>query len=486
VTLLDHQDVFWPIGAFQYERHRPEQTLLYQLIERHWPAFKDMLAAQGKQLPNHVTTEFDDYLKCGRLEHGFLRVRCESCGHEKLVAFSCKRRAFCPSCGARRMVDSAAHLVDAVLPKRPIRQWVLSVPFQLRFLFATNPAVMSQVLTIVHRVIGTFLIKRAGMTVKSGAQSGAVTLIQRFGSALNLNPHFHMLYLNGVYDAKGYFWPVKPPSREDLDVITHTIATRIARHLEKAGYLVRNPEHEYLDLLPDEDDAMNEIVGASITYRLAFGPNAGRKALTLQTVPARDSQRKPNELVSRQAGFSLHAGVACKSTQRKKLERLCRYITRPAIAEQRLSLASNGNVIVGLKTPYDDGTSHVVLSPLEFIGRLAALVPRPRVNLTRFHGVFSPNSKLRKHVVPAQPAVEPGSDKKPKAYAMTWAQRLKRVFAIDIEKCEKCGGRVRVIASIEDPVVIDKILKHLQLDQAPQPRNRSPPNLLFDHSTRLF
>ncbi len=383
------------------------------------------------------------------------------------------------------MADSAAHLVDEVLPKRPIRQWVLSVPYPLRFLFATNPAVMSQVLTIVHRVISSSLIHRAGMTVKSGAQSGAVTLIQRFGSALNLNPHFHMLYLNGVYDAMGYFWPVKPPTREDVDVIAHTIATRVARYLEKAGYLVRDPEHEYLDLLPDEDDAMNAIVGASITYRLAFGPNAGTKALTLQTVPATDKQTKPNELVSRQSGFSLHAGVASKANQRKKLERLCRYITRPAIAEQRLSLASNGNVIVGLKTPYDDGTTHVVLSPLEFIGRLAALVPRPRVNLTRFHGVFSPNSKLREHVVPQKPIAQE-EQRKPKAYSMTWAQRLKRVFAIEIEKCEKRGGPVRVIASIEDPDVIQKILKHLGLDSAVSPQIRSPPKALFDHSPHLF
>jgi len=304
-----------------------------------------------------------------------------------------------------------------------------------------------------------------------------------------------MLYLNGVYDAKGYFWPVKPPTREDLDVITHTIARRVARHLEKAGYLVRDPEHEYLDLLPDEDDAMNAIVGASITYRLAFGPNAGKKALTLQTVPARDKQTKPHELVSRQGGFSLHAGVACKSNQRKKLERLCRYVARPAIAEQRLSLASNGNVIVGLKTPYDDGTTHVVLSPLEFIGRLAALVPRPRVNLTRFHGVFSrgghpPNSKLRKYVVPQQPS-EPVERRKPKAYSMTWAQRLKRVFVgaairIDIEKCEKCGGPVCVIASIEDPDVIQKILDHMGLNQASQTHNRSPPNALFEYSPNLI
>ena len=81
-----------------------------------------------------------------------------------------------------------------------ISQWVISLPYPLRYLFSASPKVHSQVLTIVHRVISTFLTKRARMTVKSGAQSGAVTLIQRFGSALNLNPHFHMLYLNGVYD----------------------------------------------------------------------------------------------------------------------------------------------------------------------------------------------------------------------------------------------------------------------------------------------
>ena len=284
---------------------------------------------------------------------------------------------------------------------------------------------------------------------------------------------------------KGYFWPVKPPTCEDLDVIAHTIARRVSRFLEKAGYLVRDAESAYLDLIQDEEDAMGAIVGASISYRLAFGPNAGRKALTLQTVPVRTEQRKGDDLVSQQAGFSLHAGIACKSHQRKKLERLCRYITRPAIAERRLSLANNGNVVIALKTPYDDGTSHVVLSPMEFMGRLAALVPRPRANLTRFHGVFSPNSKLREHVVPQKP-VEEQEDPKPKAYSMTWAQRLKRVFAIEIEKCEKCGGSVRIIASIEDPDVIQKILKHLGLDQPEDPLIRSPPADLTDQQTTLF
>ena len=115
----------------------------------------------------------------------------------------------------------------------------------------------------------------------------------------------------------------------------------------------------------------------------------------------------------------------------------------------------------------------------------AALVPRPRVNLTRFHGVFSPNSKLREYVVPQKP-IEEQENPKPKAYSMTWAQRLKRVFAIDIEKCERCGGPVRIIASIEDPDVIQKILKYLGLDHSVDKPIRSPPADLTDQQTTLF
>ena len=148
----------------KYERHKPEQTLLYQIIKKHYPQFLEHMAQQGNELPKYVRTEFEDYLKCGRLEHGFLRVRCEDCHHEHLVAFSCKRRGFCPSYGARRMAESAALLVDEVLPHEPIRQWVLSFPFQLRFLFASYPKIMGKVLGIVYRSIATHLIRKAGFT----------------------------------------------------------------------------------------------------------------------------------------------------------------------------------------------------------------------------------------------------------------------------------------------------------------------------------
>ena len=171
--------------ATPYQRHRPERTLLYQIVEQHYPAFVTHMAQQERPLPDYVQQEFEEYLRCGRLEHGFLRVRCDTCHAEHLVALSCKRRGFCPSCGARRMAESAALLVEEVFPEQPVRQLasgmacsramqeqlprVLSFPYPLRFLFASRPAIMGQVLGIVYRVIAGHLIKQGRVHSQAGA-----------------------------------------------------------------------------------------------------------------------------------------------------------------------------------------------------------------------------------------------------------------------------------------------------------------------------
>ena len=424
-----------------------------------------------------------------QVEHGFLRVRCGDCHAERLVAFSCKRRGFCPSCGARRMAEAAALLVDEVFPEQPVRQWVLSFPYPLRFLFANKPEVMTRVLGIVYRVIATHLISKAGFT-RTHARTGAVTLIQRFGSALNLNLHFHMLFLDGVYVERGdgrirFRW-VKAPLSAELTHLADTIARRVGRYLERQGLLERDAEHSWLAGEDLDQDPMSTVLGHSITYRIAVGPNAGRKVMTLQTLPAEDPPF--GEQAGQVSGFSLHAGVAARADQRDKLERLCRYISRPAVSEKRLSLTNSGLVRYQLKTPYRDGTTHIFFEPLDFMARIAALVPRPRVNLTRFHGVFAPNNKLRAQVTPAKRGRRrhgsgtESDDKTPaeRHVAMTWAQRLKRVFDIDIQTCQACGGGVRIIAAIEDPAVIKKILDHLDRQGAlplanHQPVARAPP-----------
>jgi len=288
------------------------------------------------------------------------------------------------------MVEASALLVDAVLPEQPIRQWVLSVPYPLRFLFASQLKVMGKVLGIVYRMIASHLLKKARVLAEQ-AQTGAVTLIQRFGSALNLNIHFHMLFLDGVYaeDRHGVsqFFRVKAPSHAELVALAHQLSHRVGRYLERQGLLSRDPENAYLAFDFDESNPMPHLQGSSIQYRIAVGAQQGRKALQLQTVAAAYAENTSprSSSVAKVSGFSLHAGVCAQANERNKLEQLCRYITRPAISEKRLSLTGQGNVRIQLKTAYRDGTTHVVLEPLDFIARLAALVPAPRVNLTRFH-----------------------------------------------------------------------------------------------------
>jgi hypothetical protein len=200
VQAIGRQPQRAPDGApVHYERHRPEQTTLYRPVQQHAASFFAQAEdAAGADLPQFVKDEFDAFLECGILAHGFLRLRCGDCGHDKLVAFSCKRRGFCPSCGARRMAQTAAHLVDHVIPHVPVRQWVLALPIPLRLLLAAQPRLLTPVLQVVHRVITRFLLEQAGVKADE-ADSGAVTLIQRFGSAANLNIHLHCLVLDGVY-----------------------------------------------------------------------------------------------------------------------------------------------------------------------------------------------------------------------------------------------------------------------------------------------
>jgi len=172
------------------------------------------------------------------------------------------------------MVESAAHLVDHVFPEAPVRQWVLTFPFPLRFLFANDPNALSAVLTVVHRALSTFVDRTC----------------------------------------------------EELDRLLVTLSRRIVRVLERRGLLIADPEHCCLDLEPGS--SLDHLQASSISYRIAIGPNAGRKALSLYSVPPlRETSNIP--LLARASGFSLHAATICEAWQRSRLERLCRYITRP-------------------------------------------------------------------------------------------------------------------------------------------------------------
>src|SRR3712207_6076411 len=132
-----------------YERRRPESTVLFEAVRSHWRTFVAALSSgrdEGVPLPGFVVAEVDAYLRCGVLAHGFVLTRCNECGLARPVAWSCQRRGFCSSCIGRRMSDFAARAVGNVFPSVPVRQWVLTVPHQLRALMAYDPALVTLVL----------------------------------------------------------------------------------------------------------------------------------------------------------------------------------------------------------------------------------------------------------------------------------------------------------------------------------------------------
>jgi len=262
------------------------------------------------------------------------------------------------------------------------------------------------------------------------------------------------------------FQRVKALAKGELEELVQLISQRVGRCLERQGLLEQDTESAWLELEPAEDtDAMPQILGSSISYRIAVGPQQGRKAFMIRTIRPMDRPDPRLERVAKANGFSLHAGVSCEGNQKDKRERLCRYISRPAVAVPRLSLSSTGKVVYTLKTPYREslphersecfghGTTQLAFEPVDFmpqgtfsiaarshlVARLAALVPKPRVNLTRYHGVLAPNHRWRGLVTPA------GRGKSIKSMsnaevctsaernaAMTWAQRLTCVFNIDM------------------------------------------------------
>ena len=263
------------------------------------------------------------------------------------------------------MAQTAAHLVDHIIPRVPVRQWVLSLPIPLRYLLAAHPHLLTPVLQVIHRAISTFLIKQAGLK-RIEAQTGAITLIQRFGSAANLNIHLHCLVLDGVYrvqDGAAEFHSARSPTTEQLQRLLSQIIQRIMKALTRNGALIEEEGMSYLAEM-ETDAALSPLQSAACTYRIALGPRVGQKVLTLKTISTQNTQPQENKKYCVNAhGFSLHAGVRCAMNQRKELEHLCRYITRPAIANERLALNSAGQVVLTLKTPYRDGTTHIVMSP---------------------------------------------------------------------------------------------------------------------------
>jgi hypothetical protein len=420
------------------------------------------------------------------------------------------------------MADTAAHLVDRVLPEVPIRQWVLTLPYPLRYRCAYDAKLTSEVLRAFLRALFAELRRRVRRTWGVRAdQCGAVTFIQRFGSALNLNVHFHTLALDGAYtytvgkSGAPRFFLLPPPSNDEVARVLAGTARRIRRLLE-----ARAAGDE--DALARDEPLLALLAAASLRTRIATGPHTGEPWRRLgDRIDPEETDTDPDASarVPRHGGMSLHAAVAVPARDRRRLERLCRYVARPPLANDRLEQHPDGRLTLRLKTRWRDGTTHILMERSELIERLVPLIPAPRAHQVRYHGILAPGASQRDWVVPAaspgaegathdraapirtsaempgpgnaaegsnhlaasrdggvlpststqgeSPALEgqPSPDETAlgRSQRRRWARLLQRVFDIDGLHCPRCGSTLRLIAAIEDPAVARKILECLGL-----------------------
>ena len=410
-------------------------------------------------IPGFVEKEFRAFLACGVLERGFIRLFCDRCQHEHALPFSCKGRAICPSCGARRMASTAQHLVDRVLPLDvPIRQYVVSPPFELRGLLACKSEVLTKLGQVFVRAIFRTMKKWARDAGEADPQCGAVVAIQRFTKTLGVAPHLHVLVVDGVFvsnddgdDLRFVAAPV--PTASALAAIAEEVCVKLTRYLQKAGFISADAEDG--NVTPADKWFLRGLAEPS----MFTGPRIVGSGIE-------------------HGGFNVHASVTVDKDDREGLERLCRYVTRPAFAEEQLCVEPDGRVQLTLRSPTRSGQRAIHLEPLAFLRRLAWLVPPPGRHQIRYMGILAAAAKDRAKVVPCPPvAIQfafPIDNARPQrvSFRPSWCALLARVYDIDAERCPKCGGRLRPIGAVRDP---DEATRHL--DRQRRAQARAPPQL---------
>jgi hypothetical protein len=344
------------------------------------------------------------------------------------------------------MAETAAHLVDHVLPRLPVRQWVLSLPKRLRYYLQHDREALNSTLRILLDEIERHL-RAHSPGAGPDARAGAVAFIHRFGSSLNQHTHFHVCVIDGVFesDAQGGvgFHAVEELDADDAEAVQARVRRRILRAFVRHGIL-------------DKDD------------------------------------RRDMELWNHGGGFSLDATVRIAATDRHGLERLLRYCARAPFAAERIEELDRHRLIYHLPKPGPDGRTQLILSPLELIERIAALVPPPRTHRHRYYGVLAPNAPLRAAVTALAPqavAAEPSAPLKPSGDESTeiphrsparylWAMLLARIYEVFPLTCPQCGTQMRIVAFITEAAPVKRILSHIGEPALPPPiaPARGPPS----------
>jgi|YelNatPaOPRAMG01_1025707.scaffolds.fasta_scaffold52738_2 hypothetical protein len=426
-ALPNEEDV--SLSTAEYQPRQPQDSDYYHCVEDYFETF---VRKYDEQFARHygfwrpyVEQVIYRYLDCGDLHNGFARVRCKDCGHEYLLAFSCKRRHFCPSCHQKRVVEFGEWLCMDVLKKVPHRHFIFSIPKILRRYFLYDRKLLAGLSRCAWDSLKVFIQQTVP---EKQPLPGAVIAVQTFGDFLGFNPHCHILVTDGCfYGDRGMFRVASPLELKKLEAIFR---------------------HKVFKMLLNRGKITKEMISMLSTWR--------------------------------HSGFNIFCGHRIAPKDETAMENLARYIIRASFSQERMRyLEQEGKVVYTSK----NGRTSKNFPALEWLAAMCSHIPNRGEQMVRYYGYYSNVSRGKRQKEGNDDAIpcvlEPQGELK--AFRKSWARLIQKIYEVDPLICPKCQGVMRIVSFIEDAQVIRDILTHLGLWLL---RSRPPPACAFPHADR--
>jgi Zn finger protein HypA/HybF involved in hydrogenase expression len=400
-----------------YRPRLPQKTPFYQCIADHFEEFVQVyderyVREYGFWRPV-IAEVVEKYLECGDLAHGFARIRCENCGHEYILAFSCKGRYFCPSCHMKRVLQFSEWLTQEILENVTHQQYVFTIPKIIRPYFKYDRKLLGRLCLCAWDTITEFF----GACLPTGAVPGAVISIQTWGDTANFHPHLHGLVTKGGFDEREIFHPLPWIDTQKMALVFM---------------------NKVFTMLMAE-----EKISKSLAQKVASWPHSG---------------------------FNIHNGVEIDADDTKGRETLAQYIIKAPVSQERMLYDREDQKVV-----YASKRGTVSYEPLDWLAAITSHIPNKGAQCVHYYGIYSNKSRgIREKTRQAAKADIVIADTAPakRSCSKKWAALIKKIYEVDPLSCPSCSQPMRIIAIIDQPEIIEKILKHLVLWQ---PQAHGPP-----------
>ena len=415
-----------------YRARNPKKSPLWQCAHRHYDEFEGAYpeAYQPRYgvLRRIIPEVVHKFLECGNLERGFARVRCDHCEHEYLLAFSCKSRWFCPSCHQKNVQTTARFILDQVVAAVPHRHYVLAIPRMLRPYFQRHRHLLKRLCTVAHETLTDYL--RTALDCPEGIP-GIIMTLHTFGEYLDFHPHIHALVADGLFVR-----PTNDDGRSRGETINSQLSTFNFHPLPDAP------------LKP-----LEELFRAKVIHLLVE-----QKLLPPERVPVLYSWKH--------SGFNVHAGEQVPPEAKADLEALAQYILRNPFSIEKMTLESPTDMVIyRSRLNAKINRNFEVFTATDFLAAITQHIPDKGAQMVRYYGWYSNKMRGVRHrglppqKVPHRPGVSPPPPLK--LPSKKWRDLILRVWHVDPLRCPVCQNPMRVIAVIDDPRVVEKILRHL-------------------------